>query len=351
MGERVNVAAFKVTLDGQDLTDRLQPVLIELTLTEKRGGEADELELKLVDRDGATAIPPAGAVLHVWLGWGSGPDVQHGLVDKGGFKVDEAEWSGPPDMISIKARSANFASSFRSRRERTHRDTTLGAVLNTLAGDNGLTARVAPSLASIAVPVLAQDQRSDMAMIQELARRHDAVAQVRNGILLFQPIGSGQSASGRPLPPTTLTKVGAESYSYKRAERPQASAVEARYHDQRTGRRHTVREEVRHHDDGAAEASRQRRNGERPVRRLRRTHHSEASARRAARSTAQRTERRGAEFEFSLSLGRPDLYPERPVSVSGFKPEIDGKSWRISEVSHSLTGTGGLTSKLKLETA
>jgi phage protein D len=39
-----NKAGLRLTLDdGTDLADRIDPRLLELTLVEKRGGEADEL--------------------------------------------------------------------------------------------------------------------------------------------------------------------------------------------------------------------------------------------------------------------------------------------------------------------
>jgi phage protein D len=42
-----NRAAMRLTLDGADLADKINPRHMELTLTEKRGGEADELSLTL----------------------------------------------------------------------------------------------------------------------------------------------------------------------------------------------------------------------------------------------------------------------------------------------------------------
>ena len=49
-----------------------------------------------------------------------------------------------------------------------------------------------------------------------------------------------------------------------------------------------------------------------------------------------------------LALGRPDLYPELPVYLSGFKPQIDDESWLVKCVKHSV-GDGGFTTGLELE--
>jgi phage protein D len=75
-----------------------------------------------------------------------------GLVHKGSFKVDEVNHSGPPDQIRIRARAADFTSAIRNRREQSWANTTLGAVLQDIAGRNALALRIAPDLAAIALP-------------------------------------------------------------------------------------------------------------------------------------------------------------------------------------------------------
>lgn len=54
------------------------------------------------------------------------------------------------------------------------------------------------------------------------------------------------------------------------------------------------------------------------------------------------------EFEMTMAVGRPDIAPESPVTLSGFKSEIDAESWVGVEVSHTLD-SGGLISKIRLE--
>ena len=97
------IPIWRVTLDGADLTERMRPRLLDLGLSEARGGEADQLDLRIHDHDGRMAIPNRGALLRVAIGWKG-----EGLVDKGSFLVDEADHSGAPDIISVRARSANL---------------------------------------------------------------------------------------------------------------------------------------------------------------------------------------------------------------------------------------------------
>jgi len=326
-------AAVKVTLAGSDLTDKIAPRLISLTLTEKRGGEADQLEIVIHDHDGKLAIPPEGADLQLSLGWARGAGVKLGLVDKGKFKVDEVTWGGPPDLLTIKARSADFTDGFRVRREKKWKGTTVGAVLQEIAGANSMTAAVDGALASKLVPVLAQDQRSDAAMLRFLGRRHDAVATVKGGKLIFAPVGKGATTAGAPLPSFAIVRSSGDSYSWTRAAREDYAGVEARWHDQGKGKRETVKA-------GAGKGT---------PKRLKRTFHSEADAKAAAEAEDKRVKRAAASFELMLSYGDAALYPDQKGSVSGFKPSIDGTKWIAGEVTHTLDGNGGYRTRLKLE--
>jgi phage protein D len=321
-------ADFALTVDGVDITGKVRPRLSSLRLTSKRGGEADQLDLVLDDSDGRLALPPAGAVIRLKLGIAGAA-----LVDKGSFKVDEPEWSCPGDQISLRGRAADLTAGFRIRTERSWRDTTIGAIVRQLAGANGLDPRIDPDLAGIALPTLVQHNTSDMALLRRLGRDHDAVATVKDGKLLFSRIGKGSTATGKALPGLTLKRADVASCRVRFTARGADAGVEARWHDQDAGDRKTVKVG----------------GGKGKPKRLRKVYYSEAAARHAAQAENGRTKRGGAEATIDLSAPRPDLYPERGVTLQGFKAGVDGSSWIISEVSHSLDKAGGLRTSLTLE--
>ncbi|MBB6191496.1 hypothetical protein FHS51_001723 [Sphingobium wenxiniae] len=329
-----NFADWRVTLDGKDLTDRLRPRLISLSLSEKRGDEADELDIALHDSDGLLAIPKEGALLRVSLGWRQGRDVTIGLVDKGSFKVDDVTHSGPPDVIRIRARSADFTSEIRNRREQSWHETTLGTVLSDVAGRNGLTPRIASDLAAVAVPSISQSRESDIAFLRRLGRENDAVATVKDGHLIFARKGAGAAASGKALPSLTLTRRNGDGHSWQRQKRDGQEGVTASWHDKGAAKRKSTTVGKK---DGA--------------KKLRKIYADEDSARRAASAENDRLKRAPATLDLKLALGRPDAYPEARVTVAGFKDEIDGATWLITEVTHSLDKGGGYVTALKMEIA
>ncbi|WP_115540816.1 phage late control D family protein [Xanthomonas campestris] len=320
------IPQWRVVLDGTDLTERIAPRLLDLTLTECRGGEADQLDLRIHDHDGKMALPKRGVRLAVALGWKA-----TGLVDKGTFIVDEVEYSGAPDIITVRARSADLTADMRTRRERSWHNTTLGAVLNTLAGEHGLTPRVAEALARTNLPHLDQANESDMNLLTRLGQRFDAIATVKRGTLVFAPIGTGTTATGRPLPTVTLTRRDGDQHRYSIADRDAYTGVRAYWLDKGKARRQSV---LAGTDDN--------------TKRLRESYADEATAQQHAHAEWKRVKRGVAKFDYSLALGRPDIAPEQPAKLIGFKPEIDSQQWLIVRATHAMNNSG-LTTLVALE--
>lgn len=55
----------------------------------------------------------------------------------------------------------------------------------------------------------------------------------------------------------------------------------------------------------------------------------------------QRIGRGLATFDLNLAIGVPELSPDTPVRVTGFKPEIDGQGWLVKEKSPTRWGMAG----------
>ncbi|MGV7205920.1 phage late control D family protein [Xanthomonas citri] len=312
------IPQWRVVLDGVDLTERIAPRLLDLTLTECRGGEADQLDLRIHDHDGKMALPKRGVRLSVAMGWKA-----TGLVDKGTFVVDEVEYSGAPDIITVRARSADLTADMRTRRERSWHNTTLGAVLNALAGEHGLTPRVAQTLARTKLPHLDQANESDMNLLTRLGQRFDAVATVKAGTLVFAPIGARTTATGKPLPTVMLARCDGDQHRYSVADRDAYTGVRAYWVDKGKARRLSVLVGT---DDNA--------------KRLRESYADEATARQHAYAELERIKRGAAKFDYTLAIGRADLYPNRSVTISGFKPEISAQGWLIAKATHSIAYDG-----------
>ena len=321
------VPAFRLTVDGLDIAHLISPRLMNLELTDNRGVEADQLSLTLSDHDGLLSIPPKGAVLRLWLGWSD-----TGLVDKGSYTVDETEHSGAPDVLSIRARSADLRKGLKTKRERSWSNTTLGEVLGDIATGNGLTATVASGLGGLPIQQLDQANESDANLISRLGDEFDAVVSIKAGCLLCLPAGGGKTVSGLALPHITLTRADGDQHRYLQADRDSYDGVRAYYYDINSAKK---QEAIAGSGDNLKD--------------LRHSYSDQLSALRAARAEFKRLQRGSSTLSYNMVRGRADLIPELTYTLQGVKAEIDAIIWYGGNVQHSLTADGGYTLSLELE--
>src|SRR5690606_20485110 len=118
--------------------------------------------------------------------------------------------------------------------------TTLGEIVRTIAANNELEAVVAEKLASIAVDHLDQTDESDLNLLTRLGERHDAIATIKAGRLVFAPRGQAKTASGNELPIITLSPKDGDRYSYRETDRDGYTGVAAYYDDLDSGKQMRV---------------------------------------------------------------------------------------------------------------
>ncbi|MCG0455971.1 phage late control D family protein [Enterobacter cloacae complex sp. ECC445] len=355
---------FMLKLDDRDITRNFSQRLISLTMTDKRGLEADRLDIQLDDSDGLLDLPARGARISLWLGWEGTP-----LQPKGDFTVDAIEFRGAPDTLTIRGCSADFRGKLNLRREQSWHDATIGAIVETIAQRNHLTARVASGLSSIVIAHIDQSQETDAAFLSRLAERNGAFVSIKAGKIIFMKAGSAVTASGAPLPLMMIERGDGDKHLFSVADREVYSGVTAKWLQTREPKQQNTQLSInrqpggqpieeRQHPDAAAPISAAGGKEAHPQERLvgsaenvfelTTVYASEEQALRAAEAKWRALQRGTVGFSIQLALGRADLFPETPVRVNGFKRVIDEQAWIINEVVHTLD-RGGFTTQLKLE--
>lgn len=335
MGDHVKTPDYQVLIDGKDISGLLRSRLIRLSITDKRGFEADTIEVSIDDADGLVSIPRRGAKMQAHIGWKGEP-----LYNKGSFFIDDVDHSGPPDVLTIRGKSADIAGTFQELREASYHEQTLGSVLDVIASRNGFNSLVDEAMASTVLDHMDQQNESDMAFMTRLGKEFDALATIKEGSLLFMPNGGARSASGMALPEFVITRKSGDTHNFAANDRNEFTGVRARWID-----------------DRAAEVRADERDGSEPqflagsegnVKVLRRMYARESMAKRAAESEWAKMKRSGATFSLTMAVGEPGLFPEVPVKLDGFKPEINAAKWITKEVRHEVSDSGLVTS-LSLE--
>lgn len=369
-----NVRVITKDKQEKDITQIVTDRLISLSISDNRGFEADMLELELSDHDGLLELPPRNATIQVAMGW-----LGSFLVDKGKYLVDEVQFSGAPDKVNIRARSADLKGSLSEKKERSFDKIKLTALVEQLAKENQLQANVSESYSHITIPHIDQTSESDINLLTRLAEQYDAIATVKNGTLLFMPTGKGKTASGADIPPFEITRQIGDSYNFSIAESDNYKAVRAYWHNTDTGKRGEViiDENSKITKKQKMTKGRKLKNGDvkgqrlskrkytvleqtEPVtsdsdqiKTLRHTYASEQSAITGAKSAFDKLKRGVATFSITLAYGEPELMPEMPLVLRGFKSMIDGSDWIISRVTHNINDSGYTTQvecELKVET-
>ncbi|TFB25514.1 phage late control D family protein [Lelliottia nimipressuralis] len=355
---------FMLKLDDRDITQNFSHRLISLTMTDKRGLEADQLDIQLDDSDGLLDLPARGATLSLWLGWTGTP-----LELKGNFTVDTIEFRGAPDTLTIRGCSADFRGKLNVRREQSWHDTTIGAIVNTIAQRNQLTASVAADLSSNAISHIDQSQETDAAFLTRLAERNGAFVSIKAGKVIFMKAGQAVTAGGTSIPLMMIERGDGDKHLFSVADRENYSGVTAKWLQTRDPKKQNTQLSIFRlpegqatqglpHPDAAAPFAGAGGKEQKPqemlvgsaenVFELTTVYASEEQALRAAEAKWRALQRGTVNFSIQLALGRADLFPETPVLVNGFKRVIDEQAWIISEVVHTLSGSG-YTTKLNLE--
>lgn len=309
---------YRLSLGGVDLAPKMNGRLINLGLSRKRGGEVDTLELTLSDHDGKLALPPRGVLLTLALGWET-----QGLINRGHFVVDEVEFSGAPDQVTIRARSADMRKSMPSWNSASWHHITLGEIVEVIAKRYGLTPRVENSLAPILINHIDQNEESDLNFLNRLGQLYGGVPMVSAGVLMMIKPGESKSASGRELPVVEIRRRDGDQYRYSAVDRERYTGIKASWQNTVKGRQESVSV-----GDPTRELT------------LKTLYASEEEARHTAQARLDKIRQHAAEFEMTLALARPELLIESPIALSGFKQEINGLGWVATDITESLSDQG-----------
>ncbi len=306
----------QISINGNPVT--LAGRLISLTMIDKNGIEADEITLIIDDSDSLVELPKKGVTLSAAFGF-SGQ-----LTNQGDYIVDEVNHGGPPDVITVRARSADFRASLLEQRETSYDNATLGEIVKAIAASNELEAVINDELANKPIAHLDQTNESDGNLLTRLAKQYYAVATVKSGKLLFIKRGSGKTAGGNPLPQVTINRSMGDTHRYREADRDaQVTGIKAYWQDINAAKR----KEVIIGEDKV-------------LRTLEHTYASEQEASAAADSELKYLQSRARQLDLTLAYGRVDIIAEQPLKAVGFKTQIDEVNWFICEITHTINDQG-----------
>jgi len=315
-------AKVNILVDGRDIAGTVLPILHDLTVSLKSGGETDKAELTLDDTDGQIAMPRDGAVMTIKI---DAVEVFRG-------KVTEIESNGERSggrTLSVSADGVNSKGKAKQPQQRHWDNKTLKDILTEAGKDAGISnVKVDNELAGITIEYEAQNGESFMALGQRLAEQVGGTFSISDDRAAMVKRGSGKSASGKSITPVSASW-GDNLISWRIAPvtgRPRFKKVRQRYYDAKKAK--WVTEAVDVKDDGAeAEHT------------ARFPASDAADAKRKAGSDKTKAEREKGGGTIIID-GNARAFPEAKVTLVGARPGVDGE-YTVDSVTHKVGRDGG----------
>lgn len=312
----------QISVNGRPVASIFNERLIGVTIVDKEGATSDTISCELNDGQPFAEIPKEGDVISAELGY-----LETGLAYFGSFIADDPEIRCLPYGMTIGGKGANMRNTLEQHRSRHWDDRTLTQIVEEIAAQNGLQARIDAEIGVHHYTWLGQEDESDVHLLDRLARRHGALFSVKDGTLLFSRKGSGQSAGGRDLTAVIASRenivVGTCRTVF--AHRHAFRSVRARVQDRSQARQIDVEVE------SSAEAT--------ATYILPEPFADEAEAERAATSKAEDLKRETMRTSVTL-YGDPSIRAGAPFRYQGVRPELDDIDFIVESAKHSLTKAG-----------
>lgn len=226
--------AFRIVMNGRDVTADLSKKLLSVSYTDYEEGQADTIDIRLEDVDGKLRgpwFPEQGYTLNLKFGYEGTP-----LREAGEFEIDEIQAEGPPDVVAIRAIAAGVKTSYRTHKAKAYDDVTLHALAQRIA--RRLRLQLVGNIEPIPLRRVTQVYEKDLEFLRRVAGEYGYAFSVKGSRMVFFKRGElyGEDAI------FTLRRGDLSRYQLRDKIMDVPKSAEVSYHDPKTKRlvRHKV---------------------------------------------------------------------------------------------------------------
>ncbi|HOP33224.1 MAG TPA: hypothetical protein PKU94_07610 [Candidatus Hydrothermia bacterium] len=327
--EKIREPIYKIIWAGKDVTRDVSPYLIELRYTDNLHGKSDEIELVFEDRDSrwkSSWMPKKGDVVKVEIGI---EDDSQRWLTCGSFTIDEIEFSGPPDTVSVKGQSTYVTEPLRQKKTTAWENTTLRQICQSIAKRNNLkpNLRINPD---IKFKRIDQKDETDLAFVKSICEKYGYNVKIEQEQLIVSKPEELEKANA-------VAEIGREtsniiSFMFQHKAHEVYKACEVKYWDP------VQKKEIKHIEkaEGVASGS---------VLKISERLENKQQAIERAKSALKNANKWECEADLTLS-GNPYLVAGANVLVKGFGL-LDGK-YHIEEARHTISKSAGYQTAIKI---
>lgn len=329
-------AAFVVSVAGQNVSQRFNPLLQNMTVSDKAGTSSDTASITLDDSGGRIAMPQIGEPLTIMLGWESRGValVFDGTIDS----VRSAGTRGGGRTLTITAKGYDPKGKAKEPLEFHKDDATLEEFMGEAAAKAGYSFQAQGAVGAIKRTYWAATTESFIAVGQRIARELGAQFKVFGTTAIMYEKNSGMSVSGLAM--GSITALWGDNLKQWDISpvyaRPRFAQARARYYDPKQAK--WLEKLVEIPQQGPSSSA---------IHTHRQSRADEDEAQGAAGDNQRSSERERGDGSVTI-VGNPAAKPEGTCVVAGTRPGIDG-SYKIDGVEHNLSRGGGYETKLDLK--
>lgn len=312
---------FRVEIAGIDKTREVWSYLESLEYTDNESGESDSVQITITNKP-AFKIPLRGSDLKLWLGW-----KEDHLRYFGSFTINEISGQFKPATMTITAKSADLTagSKIKEKTDREWENISLADIASKIAAAYGCTARV---LLNVTYSYQAQSQESDIAFLKRLAGEAGATLSIKDKVYVIAPCGKAIRANA------VISYNEVTSGSWTMPEREKYDSVSAKWWDADLAEEQKIKV-------GGDEKKKS-------TYTIKKRFSSAAEAKMAAENYKAKL----SKGELTLDLttaGNPSLVSGAEVQISGFSPDELNTKYLAKSVTHSISKSGGWTTRISLD--
>ena len=323
----VRQPVWALTYETKNITAAIAPHVLQVTYTDNLSGASDELEINLEDsshRWKNAWAPAKGDRISLQFGYAGEP-----LLQCGDFQIDEIEYNGPPDTVSIRCLAAGVTPALRTRNSKAYEGRTLKGIAQEVANRHNL--ELVGQVPEVKVDRITQNAEQDLALLKRLGESYGYVFSVRGAKLAWHELAALDSKRAI----VTIERIGlAGSYTLRTKTSQVYKAAQVSYHDPKT-------KTLKSHTEKATGVT----TGDtlKLVQRCENKAQAEAKAKAALRNS------NGRQIEGSVTLhGDPRVVAGINVELAGFGV-LSGK-YQVLKSRHAMDRMGGYTTTLELST-
>lgn len=318
---------LQITYDGKDISEEIGKYMLSFTYTDHVSGKSDELEIEVEDsRDlwKGSWYPDKGATLTAKFGFIGR------VVSAGKFQIDEAELTGPPDIVRIRSLATGVKNAVRTKNSYAHEDKTLRQIAQVIADKHGMA--IQGDIPEIRIGRVTQNRETDLAFLKRVSEDYGLVFSIRDKVITFTNVYDLEGAE----PVTEIDRADIGTFSFTDKIVDTYKGAHAKHHKPMTKTSVSAYSELGVSASGAGATSAD-------TLEIRELAEDELQAESKAKSKLHKKNKLGVTARLTMS-GNPYLLAGNNFTLTGFF-KLNGV-WHIEESKHMINQSGGYATEI-----